>query len=114
MIDFSVSSFFPIVPGASPQSLAAYNTSKSSLYAYWQEVVADKRHGIMQGYKVSIYKLTNQGFQNLENRTYELSVLQANFTGLDTFTKHRIEVLGFNNFGDGPFEAVEVLTGESC
>lgn len=77
-------------------------------------MVADKRHGIMQGYKVSIYKLTIQGFQSLENRTYELSVRQANITGLCTFTKHRIEVLGFNNFGNGPSEAVEVLTGGSC
>ena len=63
---------------------------------------------------MSIYKLTNQGFQSLENRTYELSVRQAIFTGLYAFTKHRIEVHGFNNFGDGPSEAVEVLTGESC
>ena len=102
-------------PGASPQSLAAYNTSAFSVYAHWQEVIAEKRHGIVQGYKLSIYELTKEGVpQNLENRTNELSLLEANFTGLKPFRNYRIEVLGFNSYGDGPFATVEVKTDESC
>ena len=77
--------------------------------------MAEKRHGIMQGYKLSIYELTKEGFQqSLENRTNELSSLEASFTGLKPFTNHRIEVVGFNRYGDGPFASVEVLTDESC
>ena len=67
----------------------------------------------MQGYKLFFYEVTKKmGLQSLENRTYELAVLDANFTGLKTYTKYRIEVLGFNNFGDGPLAAVEVFTEE--
>ena len=73
----------------------------------------DKRHGIMQGYKLSFYEWTQDGYKNLENRTYGLSVPEATFTGLKTFTKYRIKVLGFNNFGDGPFGVVDVYTDES-
>ncbi|XP_078352309.1 uncharacterized protein LOC144637005 [Oculina patagonica] len=100
-------------PGAPPQPLAAYNTSTSSLYASWQEIVEDKRHGIIQGYKLFFYEVTkNKGLQSLENRTYDFTVLETNFTGLKTYTKYRIEVLGFNNIGDSPFTAVEVFTDE--
>ena len=77
-------------------------------------MVLDKHHGIMQGYKISIHELTKQGFQSLENGTYPLSVLQAHFTGLKTVTKYKIEVLGFNNFGDGPSKSLAVFTEESC
>ena len=67
----------------------------------------------MQGYKLFFYEVTKKmGLQSLENRTYELAVLEASFTGLKTYTKYRIEVLGFNNFGDGPLAAVEVFTEE--
>ena len=66
----------------------------------------------MHGYKSFIYELTKEGFKNLENRSYELAVRETNFTGLKTFTKYRIEVLGFNNYGDGPTDAVELLTQE--
>ena len=59
------------------------------------------------------YEVTKtEGLQSLENHTYDLAVLEANFEGLKTYTKYRIEVLGFNNFGDGPVAAVEVYTDE--
>lgn len=48
----------------------------------------------------------------MENHTYELGVKDANFTALKMYTKYRIEVLGFNNFGDGPVAAVELFTDE--
>lgn len=73
----------------------------------------DKRQGIMQGYKLFFYEMTKRdGLLSLENRTYGLSVLETNFTGLKAYTKYRIEVLGFNNIGDGPVVAVEVYTDE--
>jgi len=77
-------------------------------------VDADKCHGIMKGYKLSFYEWTNESFQSLKNRTYEPSVLHANFSGLKLFTKYKIEVLGFNDFGEGPRGAVEVYTDEAC
>lgn len=72
----------------------------------------------MQGYKVTIHELTKQGFQGLKNQTYQLSVLQthvlqAHFTGLKPFTKYKIEVLAFNNYGEGPTKSLEVFTEES-
>ncbi|KAJ7374215.1 hypothetical protein OS493_007289 [Desmophyllum pertusum] len=100
------------VPGASPGPLIAYNTSTSSIYASWKEIVAEKWHGIMQGYKLFFYEFTKDGLRTKENRTYQLSVLETTFTELKTYTKYRIEVLGFNNFGDGPAAAVEVRTAE--
>ena len=72
----------------------------------------DKKHGIMLGYKLFLYELSKQGSKNVENRTYGLKVLEANFKGLKSFTKYRIEVLGFNYYGDGPIGAVELFTAE--
>ncbi len=67
----------------------------------------------MQGYKLFLYEVTkNKGLQSLENRTYDFTVLETNLTGLKTYTKYRIEVLGFNCFGNGPAAAVEVFTEE--
>ena len=102
-----------LVPGASPLALTAYNTSKSSIYARWQEIVEDKQHGIMLGYKLFVYELTGNGSKTVENRTYGLDKVETNFTRLKIFTKYRIEVLGFNNYGDGPIVAVDLFTEES-
>ena len=67
----------------------------------------------MEGYKLFFYEMTKKnGLLSLENRTFGLSVLETNFTGLEAYTKYRIEALGFNNFGDGPTAAVEVFTDE--
>ena len=67
----------------------------------------------MQGYKLFFYEVTKEeGLQSLVNHTYDLTVQEANFTELKMFTKYRIEVLGFNNFGDGPVAAVELFTDE--
>ena len=113
MITDFICYFHLSVPGASPQNLTAYNTSTSSLYVRWQELVEDKRHGIMEGYELFFYEMTkNDGLLSLDNRTFGLSVLETNFTGLKAYTKYRIEVLGFNNFGDGPAAAIEVFTAE--
>lgn len=101
-----------LVPGASPQALTAFNTNMFSLFVQWQEIVKDKKHGIMLGYKLFLYELPKQGSKNVENRTYGLKVLEANFKGLKSFTKYRIEVLGFNYYGDGPIGAVELFTAE--
>ena len=73
----------------------------------------DKQHGIMQGYKLFFYEVKKKGgLQNLENYTYDLAVREANYTKLKMYTKYRIEVLGFNNYGDGPVTAVELFTDE--
>ena len=105
--------FHHSVPGASPQALTSYNTSVSSIYTSWEEIVADKRHGIMQGYKLFFYEVTKEGgLQSWGNYTYDLLVYAVIFQGLKTYTKYRTEVLGFNNFGDGPVGAVEALTDE--
>ena len=75
--------------------------------------MVDKQHGIMQGYKLFLYEVTKEsGLQSLVNHTYDLAVRKANFMELKMFTKHRIEVLGFNTFGDGPVAAVELFTDE--
>ena len=67
----------------------------------------------MQGYKLFFYEVTKErGLQSLENHTYHLAVHEANFTELKMYTKYRIEVLGFNDFADGPVAAVEVFTDE--
>ena len=67
----------------------------------------------MQGYKLFFYEATKEGsLQILENHTYDLAVHETNFTGLKMYTKYRIEVLGFNNFGNGPIVALELLTDE--
>ena len=76
--------------------------------------MSEYRYGIMRGYKLSIYKRTSEGFKSLENRTNGLFSPKANLTGLTPFTTYKVEVLGFNDFGDGPSTAVEVLTDESC
>ena len=92
----------------------AYSTSITSLFAYWEEVEESKHHGIMRGFKVTISKSTNQCFQYVDNRAYNWSVRETNFTGLKPFTKYKIAVLGFNTVGDGPARVVEVWTEELC
>lgn len=73
----------------------------------------DKQHGIMLGYKLFVYELTGNDSKTVENRTYGLDKVETNFTRLKIFTKYRIEVLGFNDYGDGPIVAVELFTEES-
>ena len=73
----------------------------------------DRQHGVMQGYKLFFYEVTKEGgLHSLENHTYDLGAKEANITELEIYTKYRIEVLGFNNFGDGPVAAVELYTDE--
>lgn len=73
----------------------------------------DKQHGIMLGYKLFVYELTGNDSKTVENRTYGLDKVETNFTRLKIFTKYRIAVLGFNNYGDGPIVAVDLFTEES-
>lgn len=75
--------------------------------------MSEYRYGIMRGYKLSIYKRTSEGFKSLENRTNGLFSPKANLTGLTPFATYKVEVLGFNDFGDGPSTAVEDMTDES-
>ncbi|KAJ7374216.1 hypothetical protein OS493_007290 [Desmophyllum pertusum] len=112
MVMMTLIAFYPYTSGASPGPSHSLHTSTSSIYASWKEIVAEKWHGIMQGYKLFFYEFTKDGLRTKENRTYQLSVLETTFTELKTYTKYRIEVLGFNNFGDGPAAAVEVRTAE--
>ena len=73
----------------------------------------DKQHGIIEGYKLFFYEVTKEGsLQSMGNHTFDLAVHETTFTGLKTYTKYRIEVLGFNNFGNGPAAAVELFTDE--
>ena len=105
--------FYHSVPGAPPQTLAAYSTGSSSIYVSWQKIEADKQHGIMLGYQLFFYEVTTEGrLQRVENYTYGLAVQGTNVTGLEKFTKYRAEVHGFNNYGDGPSGVVEVFTEE--
>lgn len=101
-------------PGASPRSLTVQNISSFSIYLLWREVMSEYHYGIMRGYKLSIYRRTSEGFKSLENRTHGLFSPEANLTGLTPFTTYMVEVLGFNDFGDGPSTHVEVRTNESC
>ena len=67
----------------------------------------------MQGYQLFFHEVTREGgLKSLENHTVDLAVHEKTFTGLKTYTKYRAEVLGFNNYGDGPLGAVEVFTEE--
>ena len=67
----------------------------------------------MEGYRLFFYEVTKEGsLQSMENHTYDLAVHETTFAGLKMYTKYRIEVLGFNNFGDGPVAAVELFTDE--
>lgn len=112
-LDSKISLRYSTAPGASPQSLTVQNISSFSIYLLWREVMSEYRYGIMRGYKLSIYKRTSEGFKSLENRTNGLFSPKANLTGLTPFTTYKVEVLGFNDFGDGPSTAVKVMTDES-
>lgn len=48
----------------------------------------------------------------MENYIYELGVKDVNFMELKMYMKYRIEVLGFNNFGDGFVVVVELFIDE--
>ena len=83
------------------------HTSPYSLLVTWHPVPVESRNGIILGYKVSYKPVLVSGQTDIKGADTLFVTVPAPdqrvlLTGLSSFTVYRIEVLGFNQVGDGP------------
>lgn len=70
-------------------------------------------NGILLGYRV-LYKTANKPMNGFRNVTVNSSLLNAEITGLEFFTKYELRVLAFTVIGDGNIsDPVFCMTDES-
>ncbi|XP_078344306.1 uncharacterized protein LOC144629929 [Oculina patagonica] len=94
-------------PEEPPINVNANNhTSPYSLLVTWQAIPTASRNGIILGYKVSYTPVLVSGQTHIDTVALVVTVRAPEqrvlLTGLSSFTVYRIEILGFNEVGDGP------------
>lgn len=99
--------FTTAAPKDSPINVNANNhTSPYSLLVTWQSIPPASRNGIILGYKV-FYRPVLMSRQTQTGTVSHMVTVSAPdqqvlLTGLSSFTVYKIEVLGYNDVGDGP------------
>lgn len=82
------------------------HTSPYSLLVTWQAIPPASRNGIILGYKVSYTPVLVSGQTHIDTVSLAVTVRAPEqrvlLTGLSSFTVYKIQVLGFNEVGDGP------------
>lgn len=96
-------------PTWTPTSLAAWNTSSTSILLSWQPL-ADwyYLHGILRGYLISYSRV--DGLLSKENVSTSSSSLSLELTGLDEYVEYRLEVRAFTVKGSGPYAYINCIT----
>ena len=85
------------------------NTSSTSILVSWEEVQAELRNGIINGYTITYQSLTenDNGFLQASPNDH-----QANLKGLKEFVEYNISVVAFTVKGDGPPSVIVVRTDQ--
>ena len=97
-------------PAGSPRKVHVSNyTSPYSLLVTWQEIHPAAQNGVILGYRV-LYTLVLVSRQteittDIEEITVQAPTKNVLLTGLSSFSLYKIEVLGFNDVGDGPLSS---------
>ena len=85
------------------------NTSSTSILVLWEEVQAELRNGIINGYTITYQSLTenDNGFLQASPNDH-----QANLKGLKEFVEYNISVVAFTVKGDGPPSVIVARTDQ--
>ena len=81
--------------------------TSTSIRASWQLPPADRRNGIIRGYKL-FYKKRGSLSSPTTLVINDGATLNKTVTGLDKFTEYAFQVLAFTSVGDGPTSSVNV------
>ena len=89
--------------------MTGQNTSSTSILVSWEEVQAELRNGIINGYNITYQSLTenDNGFLQASPNDH-----QANLKGLKEFVEYNISVVAFTVKGDGPPSVIVARTDQ--
>ena len=89
--------------------MTGQNTSSTSILVSWEEVQAELRNGIINGYNITYQSLTenDNGFLQASPNDH-----QANLKGLKEFVEYNISVVTFTVKGDGPPSVIVARTDQ--
>lgn len=100
--NFELSLF--VAPAKPPSSVVAHDLSFDKIRLEWREVNTSYAHGVILGYKMTLYELGNAAFQIRKEE--KASATFTVFDGLKDSTKYFIGILAYNKFGEGPPQTV--------
>ena len=87
----------------------ANHTSPNSTLITWDSIPAASRNGVILGYKVLYTAVLVSGQTHIITDTSVVTVQAPSqrvlLRGLNSFTVYKVEVLGFNEVGDGPLSS---------
>ncbi|XP_031558188.1 protein sidekick-2-like, partial [Actinia tenebrosa] len=103
-------------PYMSPGNFTAENyTTTSSLPVLWQPIPPHGLPGILLGYRLYYTPVSTGEYDIEEGETKEIRIpadkTQFVLSGLDIYTKYRVEISGFTVKGDGP---LSITFGDTC
>ena len=89
--------------------MTGQNTSSTSILVSWEELQAELRNGIINGYNITYQSLTenDNGFLQASPNDH-----QANLKGLKEFVEYNISVVAFTVKGDGPPSVIVARTDQ--
>ena len=100
-----------LVPSQAPTDVQLFNTSTTSLKAFWGPVPECCRHGIIHGYHLTLK--TNATSEFAQNESVSGGQYELEFSGLLKGYSYRVSISGFTNAGKGPSsEEVVAMTEE--
>ncbi|XP_048586196.1 uncharacterized protein LOC5512975 [Nematostella vectensis] len=94
-------------PGADPVS--RYTTNSTSISVDWDAIPREKLYGPLLGYKVGLYLVT-ESVEKANLINLAPNARNATFAGLRIFTRYKVIVYGFNEYGDGIQAAIDIRT----
>ncbi|EDO41204.1 predicted protein [Nematostella vectensis] len=94
-------------PGAAP--VTRYTTNSTSISVDWDAIPREKLYGPLLGYKVGLYLVT-ESVEKANLINLAPNARNATFAGLRIFTRYKVIVYGFNEYGDGIQAAIDIRT----
>ena len=101
---------FTSEPSAAPFNVRGHNTSSTSIFVTWDDVLAADKNGIITSYNITYHSLTEN---HSSSTTVDHPNRQVILIGLREFVNYSITVSASTKIGPGPTsDVVIVITGE--
>lgn len=100
---------FPLVPSQSPQNVTIHNLTSTSLVLTWDPVPLELANGVIQGYRVRVWRQADgmtPGTMNVTMINITIAVIGA----LQSNTRHVVQVSAYTSAGEGNSTSVLVTT----
>lgn len=105
--------FITTVPTAYPPNLVGFSPASTKIYLSWHDIPVADRNGKLLGYKVKYKKYFDPEWMT---KIVGFGFKSCTLEGLQPFTLYWVDVLAFNDAGEGPpdYAIVKTLEGGKC